>query len=73
MLNPGAEPADKWNSITILKKIPKAVCGFMKEFNNKDQNIIQFFLKTKMEQEEILFPPGAWGLVEFISIQMIYN
>lgn len=44
----------------------------MKEFNNKDQNIIQFFLKTKMEQEEILFPPGA-GLVEFISIQMIYN
>lgn len=45
----------------------------MKEFNNKEQNIIQFFLKTKMEQEESLFPPGARGLVEFISIQMIYN
>lgn len=44
----------------------------MKEFNNKDQNNIKFFLKTNMERKEILFPPGA-GVVEFISIQMIYN
>lgn len=48
----------------------------MKEFNNKEQNIIQFFLKTKMEQEESPFPPGAGAAsrpAEFISIQMIYN
>lgn len=44
-----------------VKKIPKAAGSFMKEFNNKDQNIIQFFLKTKMERKEILFPPGASG------------
>lgn len=55
------QPQDKWNSITILKKIPKAAGGFMKEFNNKEQNIIQFLLKTKMERKEILFPPGAPG------------
>lgn len=44
----------------------------MKEFNNKEQDIIQFFLKTKMEQEESPFPPGArapaqgqWNLLAF--------
>lgn len=57
----------------ILKKIPRATGGFMKEFYNKEKKIIQFSLKTKMEPKEIPFPPGARGLVEFISIQMIYN
>lgn len=55
------ELRDKLNSITILKKIPKATGGFMKEFNNKEQNNIKFFVKTNMERKEILFPPGAWG------------
>lgn len=65
---------NKWNSITILKKIPKAAGGFMKEFNNKKQNIIQFSLKTKKEPKEIPLPTRLHlGLVEFISIQMIYN